>query len=76
MSGTLTYAALAKYAVPSAGGQLFSVITPEIISKAADKAPNGFNFNQLKADFVSMGGTVWPSANPTLVAASKNNTAI
>jgi hypothetical protein len=69
MSGSITYAAVAKYAVASAGGQLFSVITPEILNKATLKSPAGFDFNQLTADFVGMGGTVTTAQppNPTLV---------
>ena len=69
MDGKITYAAMAKYAVASAGGQLFSVITPEIISRATMRAPSGFDFNQLTTDFVGMGGTVTtsPPSNPQLV---------
>ena len=69
MDGTITYAAIAKYASVYAGGQLFTVITPEILNRATGKAPNGFDFNQLRADFVGMGGKVWPSANPKLIEA-------
>ena len=58
MDGKITYAAMAKYAVASAGGQLFTVITPEIINRATMRAPSGFDWNQLTTDFVGMGGTV------------------
>ena len=64
MDGTITYGAVAKYAVAGAGGQLFSVITPEILNRATQRAPNGFDFNQLTADFVGMGGTVTTGVPP------------
>jgi hypothetical protein len=64
MDGKITYGAVAKYAVASAGGQLFSVITPEILNRATMRAPNGFDFNQLTADFVGMGGTVTTAIPP------------
>jgi len=69
MDGSITYDAVKKYAVANAGGQLFSVITPEILNRATMRAPNGFDFNQLSADFVGMGGTVTTNIppNPTLV---------
>ena len=69
MDGSITYEAVAKYAVANAGGQLFSVLTPEILNRATQRAPNGFDFNQLKTDFVGMGGTVTTEVppNPTLV---------
>jgi hypothetical protein len=69
MNGKITYTAMAKYAVATAGGQLFTVITPEVISRATQRAPNGFDFNQLMTDFVGMGGTVTVAAqqNPQLI---------
>jgi len=52
MEGTLTYPAIAKYAKAPAG-ELYVVLTPEIIKKASDKALNGLNWKKLEADFAS-----------------------
>jgi hypothetical protein len=54
--GTITDAAIAKYMVPAAGGDTYVVIAEDSIAKATGKAPNGFDWSQLVADFVSMGG--------------------
>jgi len=58
MTGTMTYAAVAKYPNPAANGELYTVISMDAISKANEKAPNGFDWSQLIADFDSMGGNV------------------
>jgi hypothetical protein len=58
MLGLITNAAIAKYATPHAHGDLYTVISQEAISKASQKAPNGFDWSQLVADFDSMGGKV------------------
>ena len=55
MLGTLTYEALTKYMVLSAGGELHTVLSEEIIIKGQTKAPNGFNWTQLLADWAMMG---------------------
>jgi hypothetical protein len=61
MTGLLTTAAIAKYATPSANGDLYTVVSQIGIAKATQKAPNGFDWSQLIADFDSMGGSVSPS---------------
>lgn len=53
MLGVITWAAIAKYATTTGSGELYSVLTPQIIAKATAKAPNGFDFAQLTADFAS-----------------------
>ena len=58
IEGRITPAAIAKYAVNEAGGQLFTVITQEILDRATAKAPNGFDFAQLTVDFNGMGGVL------------------
>ncbi len=58
MIGTMTWAALAKYACTAGQGELYTVLGPDGVSKATAKAPNGFDWSQLVADFDSMGGTV------------------
>ena len=56
MLGYMTNAAVAEYAANSEGGQLFTVLSQDAISKATLRAPNGFAWNQLAADFASIGG--------------------
>jgi hypothetical protein len=58
MSGLVTWAAVAAYASHGAGGDLFVVLTPEIVSRAIGRAPNGFAWGQLLADFAAIGGKV------------------
>jgi len=58
MTGLITNKAVGKYAVPDSGGELYTVVSQDGISKASDKAPNGFDWSQLIADFDSMGGHV------------------
>lgn len=55
MLGSVTDAAIAKYATTGSAGELYAVISPSIIGKAAAKAPNGFDWDQLQADFASLG---------------------
>jgi hypothetical protein len=54
MTGTLTYAAVAKYADVSGGGELYAVLSPNIIGAAQAKAPNGFDWEQLRADLATL----------------------
>jgi len=58
MEGAITLPAIAKYAASSANGELYVVLSADSISKAKAKAPNGFDWSQLVADFDSMGGRV------------------
>jgi len=62
MTGTLTDQAIAQYCTPSANGELYTVVSAEAINRASQKAPNGFDWSQLIADFDSMGGSVTPPA--------------
>jgi hypothetical protein len=62
MIGTVTWAAIAKYSSTAGSGELYTVVGPDGISKASGKAPNGFDWSQLVADFDSMGGRVSPPA--------------
>lgn len=52
----ITPAANARYAVPAAGGQLFSVVTRESLNRATEKAGNGLDWAAIVADFNGMGG--------------------
>jgi len=56
MTGLITDAAIAKYATIVGQGELYAVVNQDGISKAKQKAPNGFDWSQLVADFDSMGG--------------------
>ena len=58
MTGLITDAAIAQYASAGSGGQLYTVISQDAINKATQKAPAGFDWSQLVADFDSMGGNV------------------
>jgi len=58
MIGLITDAAIAKYATSRAHGDLYTVVSQDAINKATQKAPSGFDWSQLIADFDSMGGNV------------------
>jgi hypothetical protein len=70
MLGKITWAAVKKYCAASANGQLLVMITPDQLAKGQAKAPNGFAWADLIADFDAMGGNVpvpapAPPAPPT-----------
>ena len=56
--GTVTWAALAQYMVPDAGGACYVLLSPDMIAAAQQIAPNGINWAQLIADFDALGGTL------------------
>jgi hypothetical protein len=58
MLGTVTYKAVASYNVDRAGGELYVLLSPDQIAKAASRAPNGFNWHALISDFDAIGGNV------------------
>jgi hypothetical protein len=58
MTGLMTDKAIAQYAVQASGGELYTVVSQDGLSKATQKAPSGFDWSQLVADFDSMGGNV------------------
>ncbi len=60
MVGTTTWAAVAKYCAASAQGELYTVISQDVISAATLLAPTGLNWTQMVADFNAMGGNVTP----------------
>ena len=62
MLGTLTDKAVEKYATTTGSGELYTVISQDAINKATQKAPAGFDWSQLIADFDSMGGNLVPPA--------------
>lgn len=58
MAGVMTDAAVKYYAGNSQGGALYAVLSADSINKAKAKAPSGFAWTQLVADFDSIGGSV------------------
>ena len=68
MTGLLTDKAIAKYGAQTSHGEVYTVVSADGINKASKKAPNGFDWSQLIADFDSMGGSVSP---PTPSATSR-----
>jgi hypothetical protein len=54
MCGWMTFAAIAKYCVQSAGGDLYVILTPEMLIKGTKRAPNGLKWAQLAADFAAL----------------------
>lgn len=51
MTGLITYAAIAQYCSSSNQGELYTVISQDSLAKATSRAPNGFDWTQLLADF-------------------------
>lgn len=72
MTGLLTDAAIAKYAAQSAHGDLYTVVSMDALNKVTEKAPSGFDWSQLVADFDSMGGHVNPPAAATMLARARS----
>ena len=53
MLGHITWAAIAAYATTSGSGELYAVLTPQVVAKATAKAPNGFDWAALQFDFAA-----------------------
>ena len=51
MLGKITYQAIAAYATAGGSGELYAVISPEVIARATAKSPTGYDWAQLQADF-------------------------
>jgi hypothetical protein len=64
MTGWITNAAMAEYLVAKAGGELYTVLSQDILLKAQQTAPSGVDWTQLQADFAAIGTTV-PAPTPT-----------
>jgi hypothetical protein len=56
MQGWLTEAAIAKYTTAASGGELYTILSPDSINKATQKAPNGFLATSLLDDLNSIKG--------------------
>lgn len=64
--GLQTYEAIAAYNVPSAGGGVYALLTPDQLAKGMIKCPNGIAWADLISDFDALGGHVpLPSPSPT-----------
>ncbi len=71
MLGLMTDAAVAKYATTVGAGELYTVVSHDALERATEKAPNGFDWSQLVADFDSMGGCVSPSSVARIAARAR-----
>lgn len=54
--GIVTWAAVAKYATQSGGGELYVALSPDQVANGANKAPNGFAWTELVSDFQALAG--------------------
>lgn len=54
MFGNMPWDAVAKYAVPAAGGALYTVLSSDWISAATSKSPSGFAFEELQNDLAAL----------------------
>ena len=61
--GTITWAALAEFASSSRGGDIYLILTPDLIATGQAKAPTGLDWSQLIADFNALGGQA-PTPTP------------
>jgi hypothetical protein len=61
MTGTITDKAIQKDDLRTAGGDLYTILSQDILQKAAQKAPSGFDWTQLIADFDAIGGNLPPA---------------
>ncbi len=58
MFGTLTWNAIANLCASKDGGEIYVLLTPDMIAKASAKSPAGFDWATLIADFDALGGHV------------------
>ena len=64
--GTLTWAAVQQLCASRNGGEIYLLLTADAIAKATAKAPNGFDWATLIADFNAFGGHLpIPAPAPT-----------
>jgi hypothetical protein len=53
--GLETWDATAMYAAAANGGELHAALSPDLLDGAAQKAPSGFDWDQLRADLAALG---------------------
>jgi|ERR1035441_1920568 hypothetical protein len=56
LEGLITYDAIATYCAAVNQGELYTVISQDSLIRATSRAPNGFNWTQLLADFNAIKG--------------------
>jgi hypothetical protein len=54
MTGTITYAAIAKYMSAANNGAVNVVVSQDALIRAMNKAPNGMNWSQLMQAFAKV----------------------
>ena len=54
MFGTITWAAIASVAAASQGGNVFCMLSPDLVNKAKAISPSGFDTAQLQADLPAL----------------------
>jgi hypothetical protein len=64
LEGVITWAAIAKYAATSVGGELYVHVSMDQLAKGMAKAPNGVDWPTLIAYFDQMGGNIPLPAPP------------
>lgn len=69
LQGSFTWGAIAKYCIETAGGDVYVLLSPDMVNKAIGKAPNGLDWGALVSDFNSLGGSV-PTPAPIPVPPS------
>lgn len=63
--GTITWAAIAQFCVSTAGGNLFAILTQDLINRATQKAPEGFDWPTLVSDLDADVAGNAPATAPT-----------
>jgi hypothetical protein len=64
LQGIITYGAISEYCAGSNNGELYVLITKDILNAASSLSPDGLDWDQLIADFDALGGTLPVSPNP------------
>lgn len=71
MLGTMTWGAVSKYCQPPSGGA-YVMLTPDIISRAKQKAPSGADWASLVSDLNALGANIPVITSPTNVSCAVN----
>ena len=58
LKGLITWAAIAKYCAANVGGELHVMVTPDVLIRGTQKAPNGIAWQTLIADANAMGANI------------------
>jgi hypothetical protein len=63
--GHLTFAAIADYCVAKSGGELYVLLSTDMLVKGQQLAPNGLSWSQLAGDWDTLGGSVVVPPSPS-----------